>query len=1324
MAQIHSFDDFSGPNERAVAEQLANELPADWSLICNKQISSGTQSRETDFICVASKTIFVIEEKGWSGVIRGTENGWLVRGELRGNPINQSEMCAKVLAGVLKKRWSQKLAPYRADLVNAVVLMSSPSVSLNLSDPRSRSRVLMLSDAASKLREMDHARPYPAFGALQNEIVQSLTRLPQRPKEWTSIAEYKILESLDEQLGCKVFRAEHQDGSKRILKVFYGRDALSEAPAEDSSVRRQYDAQRKLSRADLCPSVDPYFTWDDGRALVIPFEPPRGTSFGKLAISGPSPDQIVPNAIRAFETLEKVHANGVVHRSLRPDRVWWDQESGGIVRFSDFVIAHVDGLETVVDHADRFDVDHPYRAAECRIDLSAASPKSDVYSLATILLNWITGTEPPSDDTWTPGPLIDLRKDIGESIASVIESTLYQALELEPDERPTAAEIVTSLRNYQKSLEEATKTATKPSENESPSNTDDRYEIIEKLGKGGTAEAILARDLVRDELVVLKRIIRPDIHGYLANAEFQALRHLKHRCLPKLIEVYGPNDPFHLKFEYLEGQSLKDAWRSLRGQPQETLEKLVRRISGDVLDALEYLHEQNTLHRDVTPGNILLPEDDDAHVLLIDLGLASHQADAISRVGTPLYLAPEIEIASPVWSTACDLYGLGVVLFELLAGKLPYEIRGQQRFKTELIELPPDDDSITGLLCGLLLKNACCPDPSQRFENAGTMRKAISDVYSDYYRRQKAVELEAAVSEDNDPIEVPISPKPPEPEPQERTERTNSFVNELRQVFRNSTLGNANNRGMDNKFSRDTYVPTELDELLLPEILDGKWKCIALSGNPGDGKTAFLEEVRRALLEKGAVELDCNPAGWRIKLGEHVFCSVYDASESHEDLSSDQLLKAAIEPLSGRRSPNVQFTALLAINDGRLKDLTTANRLTFRWLCDALRKQMDGEDSSEEVLLIDLKHRAPISADPSQKSLFLGLLDAFVRPESYEVCRSCSAFDDCPIQFNAKVLRRPEPREKLVNLLAGVYFLAERRPTIRDLRSAMAWMITGDRGCSDVHESTATSNLADQRYYNLAFAPQSGEDLVLDAFKDLDPATVPNPILERRLSHPNVDALFKLSKIQHPVGEEQDREGMQQLKRRYFFELTSDVLGDLPNPNTLIPSRSLHLFRDLVSGQKSLDFVKERLLTGLRRLDRVPTHAASDGLALRLDSSDESLIVIRQWATDAFELVRATAANRFLNYLPDHFILRHTSGWPEVTIGLQMFELLMRAADGTTPDAAEHQSLLMDFQRFRAQLLTSPTHQVVLVTSGGDQSLVTSQAGKITRQEDLGVSHV
>ena len=141
------------------------------------------------------------------------------------------------------------------------------------------------------------------------------------------------------------------------------------------------------------------------------------------------------------------------------------------------------------------------------------------------------------------------------------------------------------------------------------------------------------------------------------------------------------------------------------------------------------------------------------------------------------------------------------------------------------------------------------------------------------------------------------------------------------------------------------------------------------------------------------------------------------------------------------------------------------------------------------------------------------------------------------------------------------------------------------------------------------------------------------------------------------------------------------------------------------------------ILAGLQRFDRIPPHAANNELALRLDSTEASLIVVRRWNADEFVLALPVEPPTVLNHLPDHLIFRHVDGWPEMAIGLHMYEVLQRASDGLTPDASEHQSLLMDFERFKAQLLTRPTHEVILVNAGGDKSLVTSVNGRIERRK-------
>ncbi len=85
--------------------------------------------------------------------------------------------------------------------------------------------------------------------------------------------------------------------------------------------------------------------------------------------------------------------------------------------------------------------------------------------------------------------------------------------------------------------------------------------------------------------------------------------------------------------------------------------------------------------------------------------------------------------------------------------------------------------------------------------------------------------------------------------------------------YRNSCIGNNNNRGLESQFSRDTYVETKLDADLLPQMLEGRYRLVILSGNPGDGKTAFLQQLRSRLHRKPCpltgiwVQIPCLPLG-------------------------------------------------------------------------------------------------------------------------------------------------------------------------------------------------------------------------------------------------------------------------------------------------------------------------------------------------------------------------------------------------------------------------------------------------------------------------------
>ena len=125
----------------------------------------------------------------------------------------------------------------------------------------------------------------------------------------------------------------------------------------------------------------------------------------------------------------------------------------------------------------------------------------------------------------------------------------------------------------------------------------------------------------------------------------------------------------------------------------------------------------------------------------------------------------------------------------------------------------------------------------------------------------------------------------------------NPTVAALRGLYRHSGVGNAGNRGLDDAFAQDTYVLTRLDTELLPAIVAAALDVVVLSGQPGRRQDVVPgPSVGAALTRAGAVELHDDAAGWRRRLGGRTFAAVYDASESHGELSSDDLFHQAFDP--------------------------------------------------------------------------------------------------------------------------------------------------------------------------------------------------------------------------------------------------------------------------------------------------------------------------------------------------------------------------------------------------------------------------------------------
>ena len=204
----------------------------------------------------------------------------------------------------------------------------------------------------------------------------------------------------------------------------------------------------------------------------------------------------------------------------------------------------------------------------------------------------------------------------------------------------------------------------------------DRYRLERELGRGGMATVFLARDLRHERSVALK-VLHPELATSLGPDRFQQEIRLAARLQhPHILTVHDSGETsgqLWYTMPYVEGESLRDRLRRERQLPVEDALLIARQVA----DALDYAHSQGIVHRDIKPENILLSR---GHALVADFGVARALQGAGGQqltgtgmsVGTPAYMSPEQGMADPALDGRSDLYSLGCVLYEMLAGEAPY----------------------------------------------------------------------------------------------------------------------------------------------------------------------------------------------------------------------------------------------------------------------------------------------------------------------------------------------------------------------------------------------------------------------------------------------------------------------------------------------------------------------------------------------------------------------------------------------------------------------------------------------------------------------------
>jgi eukaryotic-like serine/threonine-protein kinase len=202
-----------------------------------------------------------------------------------------------------------------------------------------------------------------------------------------------------------------------------------------------------------------------------------------------------------------------------------------------------------------------------------------------------------------------------------------------------------------------------------------RYRIERQLGRGGMATVYLARDLRHDREVAIK-VLHPELAATIGPERFlREIRFAAQLQHPNILGLFDSGDAdgqLYYVMPFIHGDSLRDR---LAREPMLPVDLAVG-IALDVADALGYAHTMGIVHRDIKPENILLAG---SHALVADFGIARVVSEAGGArltetgmaVGTPLYMSPEQAAGGPAGPTA-DLYSLGCVVYEMLAGHPPF----------------------------------------------------------------------------------------------------------------------------------------------------------------------------------------------------------------------------------------------------------------------------------------------------------------------------------------------------------------------------------------------------------------------------------------------------------------------------------------------------------------------------------------------------------------------------------------------------------------------------------------------------------------------------
>ncbi|MBI5209315.1 MAG: protein kinase [Elusimicrobia bacterium] len=246
-----------------------------------------------------------------------------------------------------------------------------------------------------------------------------------------------------------------------------------------------------------------------------------------------------------------------------------------------------------------------------------------------------------------------------------------------------------------------------------------KYEVITELGVGGMGMVLLAKDTKLARKVALKRLhtdAKFDLrHREKLLQEARIISQLNHPYIVGIHEIVEHDDDIYLVFDYIEGKPLSQI---IDDKKRLSVKECVEFFT-HVCEAIDFAHKKNVLHLDIKPSNIMV--DGNGYAKVMDFGLAHAQtagddesSHGVGGSGTLPYMAPEVQEGAPPTSAA-DIYGLGISIYEALTGQIPFKGPDYIRQKAKMLYSPPST-VVPGIAPAVdqLVADLLAPDPRKR----------------------------------------------------------------------------------------------------------------------------------------------------------------------------------------------------------------------------------------------------------------------------------------------------------------------------------------------------------------------------------------------------------------------------------------------------------------------------------------------------------------------------------------------------------------------------------------------------------------------------------